>query len=390
MTHTRFDTSNSDSPRSFLRFTGRVLRDWKLILATAIAAILVAAVASALRPEVFTARIVLFLSPSKSDSGLQAFSSQLPAGLPGISTGVNPTARLIGVVLNSRTLSDTIAARAGSARGRQILNNMDGSIVIDITDTDPRQAARVANAFPDAINHMIARIELQSMLLKQEFLNQQLAEARGRTEEAERKLVQFQQNRNAGDVEEQASRTVDAVVQLQRTISETELEVSQLRRTATADNPQFRAAVAELDARREQLRRLMAEGSANRVFVPLSESPELRAGAARLLREFREAEQIYISLAAALAEARITGNNNLPVVNVLDPALVPTQPSSTPSVVIIGMAAVAGLLVGLALALFRSYAHFARLQPENADIFVAWDQFKAERFGRARRRSSVP
>jgi uncharacterized protein involved in exopolysaccharide biosynthesis len=388
MSHASPDPSRDGSrPRAAL-LAMRVARDWKVVLATMVAAVLTAGVVAALTPPKYTARSVLFLAQSQSDPRAQALAAQLPMSLPGLGGGANQNAKLVGVVLESRTLGDTIAARAGRSARRHHQNNQDGSIVIEVTDRDPQQAARVANAYVGAINDMISRISLQSTRLKQEFLRGQLAQARERMDAAERKMVAFQRSRGAGNVEEQTTRTVEAVVELQRGITEQEIVVGQLRRTSTPDNPELRAAVAELNARREQLRRLSSGGGGSRVFVPLGESADLQASTLRLLREFTEAEQIYRYLAGSFAEAQISGSNNLPVVNVLDPALVPQAPSGTSTPVILAVAALAGLALGLLIALVRALVHYARQRPETAELLVAWNEIKAERSRKPARRST--
>ncbi|MET0395663.1 MAG: GNVR domain-containing protein [Longimicrobiaceae bacterium] len=388
MNHSSPDPARDGArPRAAL-LAMRVARDWKIVLATTVAAVLTAGVAAALTPPTYTARTVLFLAQSQSDPRAQALAAQLPMSLPGLGGGSNQNAKLVGVVLESRTLADTISARVGKAARRHHQNNPDGSIVIDVTDGDPRQAARVANAYEAAINDMISRISLQSTRLKQQFLRGQLAQARERMDAAERKMVAFQRTRGAGNVEEQTTRTVEAVVELQRGITEQEIVVGQLRRTSTPDNPELRAAVAELNARREQLRRLSSGGGGSRVFVPLGQSADLQASTLRLLREFTEAEQIYRYLAGSFAEAQISGSNNLPVVNVLDPALVPQAPSGTSTPVILAVAALAGLVLGLLIALVRALVHYARLRPETAELLVAWNELKAERSRKPARRST--
>lgn len=356
-----------------LRFLEVLLRYRKQILVTAAAMMLGALAFALLRPRTYTARVMLFISSSQSDMR-SAFGGQLPPGLPSFALGVsNPNTKLVGVVLNSQSLADSVQRRAGRAQERRIRNEQDGSITIEILHRDPERAARIANAYPDLINALVLKVGLDNAVRKQDFLESQLVSARERLELSEQQMVQFQRGRDAPEPEEQGRRTIEAAAQLQQRIAEKEIEVSQLRRALTPDNPELRSAEAELTAWRAQLRRLTS-GGGGQVFLPLSESAELKATATRILREYGKNEQIYLTLTANLAQTQIDAKNSLPVVSVIDPASPPTRPTGAGVVVTVLAAAVLGVILGVFGALLREYLQAARREPRNADFFAAWDR----------------
>jgi capsule polysaccharide export protein KpsE/RkpR len=178
-------------------------------------------------------------------------------------------------------------------------------------------------------------------------------------------------------MQEQARQTVQALSELQQAVLGQELRVSQLRRTLTADHPQLRAAVAELEAQRAQLRRMTRGGQGSGVLIPLGASAELKLGAARVTREYARNEQIYMGLMAALAEAQMEGGD-LPTVGVLDAPKRPVEPTRGPVAVIVIAAGVAGLLLGLLLALAREYGSRIGRDPEHGALAAAWEGFRGD------------
>lgn len=369
-----------------------LLRRWRTIVLSTLAVMLLAAAVALLRTEKYQARVVL-LAPQEQGAARSSdlLARQLAgAGIPGVGSLSNPNQRLIGVLAQSRSFADSMVARvagprpSGETAGQlrrmlaldtEVTPKPDGSIAILVTGKDPRLAAKVANTFPVLLNEMSARVGVEAAVQKQQFLEAQLRRARAALDQSEQRLVSFQKQRNAPELQEQATRTVDAAAQLQGQISEQEVQVSQLRRSVTPSNPQLQAAEARLATLRGQMRRLTGGGGGG-LFVPFSESPDLAATLTRLKRDYARDEQVYVSLTSAIAQAQIDVNNDLPVVSVLDRAAVPTAPSGISLKVILVVAAVLGVVVGLVAAFVAEHFARARQDPAAGSFFVAWEDFK--------------
>jgi tyrosine-protein kinase Etk/Wzc len=376
----------------FLDLGAVVLRRWRTVVGTVVAVMLLATIIKLALPEIYTARTVLIPPQDQSAGRAQLIASQL-AGLSGFVGGSSSSHRLLGAVLKSRSLADSLVdhfTAAGEenaeqeseirkilAESTELESSSDGSLIIKVGAEDPERAARIANALPQLANRMVAQIGAQAAMRKQQFLENQLVSARRKLEESEQELIKFQEARDAPELQDQARRTLDAAADLQQQIIQQEIEVAQLRRAVTPGNPQLQAAVAELSARREQLRRLTSgDRGGSQLFLSLGESPELKVASTRLLREYTKNEQIYVSLTAALAQAQIDVNNNLPIVTVLDPAIVPTSPYGVGMGMILGVAAILGLVAGLLVAFVSEHIQTARQQRADDPFFAAWDQFK--------------
>ena len=371
-----------------------LMRSWRLVVLASLAGGLVALASALLWPERYTVRTVLLPAQDVSDGRSQRFLSELPSGVAGMIGGNNSSQALVSIILESASLADSMvhrmeqetAIRAPAAEVREVLSEgtrikaeAGGSVVIQVQGERPELITEVANTYPALLNTIMARLSAETAIRKQEFLEDQLADARRKLERSEERLVQFQITQEAPEVGEQARRTLEAAAQLQAQVMEQEIAVAQLRRTATPSNPQLRAAVAELETRRTQLRQLTGGSGGNRdVFLSLRETPDLQVAATRILRDFRKDEQVYTSLTSALAEAQVDAQNDLPVVNVLDFAELPTAPDPVPTRLLLGLGVLLGFMAGVFAAFARAYLRSTQADPANREFFAEWELAKAK------------
>ncbi len=359
------------------------LRHWRIVALATGAAVVVALLIVVLRPPRYLVETLLVPSSTpNSGVGGQLLSDQLPPAFLNAAGSASEDRRLIGAVLRSRTLRDSVVSRlgftpyedsAGEAEVRRVLqrhttleNNTDGTVVVRVRDTDRDRATRIGEAFPPLINGILAEMVADASRQRQEFLQTQLLLAHQQLEDSEHELLAFQQTQDAPEIQEQARQTLQAAAALQAEILTQQILVSQLRRTLTPDHPELRAAVLELQERESQLARLTrGPGLGGSAFPSLGESAGLRVDYTRLLRDYTRDEQVYLSLARALGEAQISANSSLPVLSVLDPAVEPRGPSGMPAAMVLGMAALLGLVIGVGGAF--GYEFFRRAQQDEAN-----------------------
>jgi capsule polysaccharide export protein KpsE/RkpR len=388
-------TSSADEIR-LLDVFAVPMRHWRLVFACMVLFLALGVALALLRPRAYSARTVLVPASDASSSRASMMLGDVPLDLSRLMGGGAQRAQnIVGVVLESRTLADSIIGRLADgepvteereaeiryllANRTVILKGEGGSTVVDVRGRDPELVYRIADLFPEVANLVMAHLSTQAALRRQDFLEGQLVRAHDRLQDSEQRLMHFQQTRQAPEVQEQARRTLEVAAQLQRQILEQEMKVAQMQRTATPSNPALQAAIAELQGMRSQLQRLTAgQSSGPQLFPSLYDSPELVVAAARLMRDFRRDEQVYMSLTSALAETQVEARNDLPVLTVLDPAELPEHPTGLPLSVIVGLAAVLGLFFGWGAAFAREYFAHARRDAENEAFFSAWDQFRIE------------
>lgn len=371
-----------------------VLRRRRLIAGITLSCLLIAGLVTLFQPTRYRAETVLVPAAEKGGgTRVGALISQVPGSLQALAGGAiaDPKQQLIESILRSRALEVALVAELADPAGptaaevRRIVDKgirvdgrmADGAITVQVTARNAALAARIANAFPPLVNEIATRLGAELAEQKQLLLRRQLEEAAEQLANSEMMLLGFQEQRDLPEIEEQARLTIGVAARLQQAIITKELEIVQLRRTATADNPTLRAALAELNSLQEQLSGLAAGRSGREdILIPLSSSPELKLEATRLFRDYQRDEQIYIALTAALADTQIEAQNSLPVVGVLDTAAVPTVPAPSYAGLILVLAMLLGLLLGLITAFTAE--HLVRMQADSAneELLVAWGEFR--------------
>jgi uncharacterized protein involved in exopolysaccharide biosynthesis len=369
----------------------QVLRKWRLIARVTVVALLIGVVIYVVKPKRYAAEITLVpAQASQSDVGL--LMSQLDLPFPLAMRPENNQERLVGAIARSRSLADSVVQQLGGAslgektekRIRAVLKdhtefrtNEDGSIRITVRDREAERAARIANAFPGVLNTIMTQLAANVTERKLQNLRSELGRAMAQLQSSEERLVDYKRTGAAPVIEAQATQTVEAAGQLQRMVMEKEVEIAQMRRSMTPENPQLRAAVAELASLRQQLNRLTGVGaSPGQVYVPMREAPGIKAVELRLEHEYARDAQIYNTLAAAIAQAQIDMNDRLPIVTVLDAARVPVSPAGPSLPVTLVMALVLGVLAGLIGAGLSLYWAHAQRDPEGRQLHEAWSQVK--------------
>ena len=381
-----------------LDIASAILLRWRIVATIVLIALLCAVVGWFLLRNSFTAETTLLPNQEEGSmaSQLAALGTQLPLNLALLGgAGFDSNQQLVENILDSRTLADSVVSRNGLEERWELRNSVaareklkdrtsiqseeDGSITIAVSDPDPELAALIANAYPVELNRIAIRLSTESAEQKEAFFEHMLAEARGRLEEAEQRLVEFQEGAAAPVVEELALQTMEAAGSLQQLIMLKEIELAQIRRFATPDNPRYQQIQSELSALRAQAGQLKSgTRQETDLFVPLREAPELGINFVRVYREFKEREQIYVLLTAGFTQARIDASRDLPIVSVLDPAIVPLGPSAPPLLVLLVLAGFLGVFLGLTAAVVLDWSGRLRQDPQNESFFAAWRRARSE------------
>jgi tyrosine-protein kinase Etk/Wzc len=387
-----------------LDYAAVLLHRWRSIAVCTVLAVLAGIAIVKLSPPVYTSKTVLVPSPESNERS--SMMSQLPTFVTArMGGGGSVGQKLVAGILHSRSLRDSVAQRVmreipGTTETeiyrvldkgtRRKVSGTDGSITVEVDARNPKVAAAVAAQFPGLINEMATRLAVDAAGSKGTVLEKQVADAQEKLAISEQRLVDFQRNSGTADVQEQAKQGLEAATALQQQIFAKEVEVSQLRRTLASGHPRLQAAESELATMRGQLERVTG-GGASGVFPGAREVPNLRAQAARVMREYKTDEQVYIALSAELANAQVNLREDMTVVSVLDPPLVPQSPrGSLPRV--LTAALLLGLVLGVIVAFVREYMARVRHDPANEPFRAALDSFKGDvggLVGRRRARSTI-
>ena len=187
---------------------------------------------------------------------------------------------------------------------------------------------------------------------------------------AEETLRRFQERNRAIVLQEQTRGAIEAAARLKGEILASEVQLEVMRNFATDANPEVVALHRKVSEMKRQLSQMQygdgvlqlpplhAEGRDRRDFaVPFAKVPEIGLELGRLTRDVKVEETVVTLLTQQLEQAKITESRDLPIVQVLDRAVVPerhSRPRLLLDLAVAGMTSVvASAFLGLIVDRFR-------------------------------------
>lgn len=336
---------------------------WRLLVLGPLLAGAVAVSGSFLVRQTFTAEAVL-LPPSQSQGSLASLSGALGGGaaslvgaaLPGLK---DPNDQWVAM-LRSRTVADALVdrfdlvalygtrfrfeARKKLAERTRVTVTRQGLISVEVDDHDPQRARDLAQAYIDELQKLANAVAVGSARTRREFFERQLALASQRLGQAEAELKSVGVQSDVLKTSPQA--TVEAIVEVQRSILALEVQISSLRSTFTEDSAQLLQARARLEQLRRRLATLQSGQPAGTAAGDESYVAKFRA--------FKYAEVVFESIARQLELARIEEAREGAQIQALDTPQVPEW-KSRPKRAIVGT--VTFLATAMLLLLWVLLAH---------------------------------
>ncbi|WP_374316798.1 Wzz/FepE/Etk N-terminal domain-containing protein [Aquabacterium sp.] len=152
---------------------------------------------------------------------------------------------------------DALKTLAGNAK---VTAGKDGLISIDVDDTDPVFAAKLANAHIEQLNKLLDRLAVTDAQQRRMFYERQLANVQTKLKQAQSDLQRSGIKEGALRAEPRAAAEAYAALKAQVTAAEVALQ--SMRAYLTDQSPELRAAQANLGALRSQLSKAEAANNA--------------------------------------------------------------------------------------------------------------------------------
>ena len=322
-----------------------------------------------------------FLPPKQPEPMLAASASAL------LMPHDDPTDMYLGL-LASRSVKDDVIDHVGLMQEFKIprsrldaRNTLGGMskfkvsknelITVSVAYKDPVLAARIANAYLDALYRLNGSMVASASSHREQFFDQQLREQKEALARAESDLRTTEEKTGIllpqGDVEAGLS----TMTQLQQQINAAETRLSGLLAGATEQNPEVVQARSELAALRGQLARQQAATGSRRAGAGLtsnSELPALTLEYTRKARELKQRETVYDALMQQYERARLASSDPGPQLQIVDPAIAPERKAGPSKRIYTMVGAALGLFAALGYLLFsaplanvyRSYRGYTR------------------------------
>jgi capsule polysaccharide export protein KpsE/RkpR len=212
--------------------------------------------------------------------------------------------------------------------------------------------------------------------MQRAFIADRLSETERELRRAEEVLRQFQETHKVIALQEQARGAAETAAQLKGEIMASEVQLEVMRKFATDANPE----VVKLKQRIQEMKRhlsgmqygkgwvLPAENrhpgeARSEIHIPFAQVPELGLELARLMRDVKVQETVYILLTQQLEQAKIAEVRDMPTVQALDKAMPADRKSKPTTVINMAIAGVTSLFVGILLAFFLEYVAGVKQSP---------------------------
>ncbi len=309
------------------------------------------------------------LPPQQGASAGSALLSQLSAlgplaGVGGGSLGLKNPSDLQVALLKSRTVEDAMVVRfhlmeqyhktrISDARNKleKVIDieatAKDPLIRVSATDPDPQRATDLANGYVEEFKKLSATLAVTEASQRRIFFEDQLRQAKDNLANAEEDLKRTEQSTGLIQLDSQARAAIESVASLRAQITAKQVQISALRLSSTAENPQLNVAEEELAALQGELAKIGAAAGGSAPAIVRGGIQQQGMEYVRKLREVKYYETIFELLARQLEVAKVDEARQGATIQVVDKAVKPDRHSSPKRTYIILGAFVLGWLIGI-------------------------------------------
>lgn len=220
-----------------------------------------------------------------------------------------------------------------------------GVISASLEGKDPELIARTLNE----IGALYVRQNVDRKAAEAEksirFLDSQLPQLRKELEASESKFNQFRNQNGTFDLGNEAKVILDQGVKLQTSLMELQQKRKELEARFTAQHPSIQTIDAQIHSIQRELGAMNGKVKA---------FPNVEQDLLRLTRDVKVNNELYTSLLNSFQQLRLVKEGKVGNVRIVDVAAVPERPVKPKRSMVVALAAVLGLLAGLALAFVRN------------------------------------
>jgi len=314
-------------------------------------------------PSMYTATAQLMPPDATGPGAMAAMAATMTDKAGGLGTaaadllGFKSSGALFVGILESRTVEDSLISTFDLRKAyhvkhwyeaRKILgertditeDRKSGLISLEVTDSNRERAQKMAKAYVDELNRVVATSSMSAAGRERAFIEQQMVEEQKELDESARALADFSSKNNTIDLKEQARAMLDAVADVQGQLIASEAELKGLQSIYSDNNIRVRSAKAKI----AELKRKVSEfgGAAGdskaRVagdYPTVRQLPGLGVTYEDLYRHNKIAEAIYEALVQQYEMAKIQEAKDTPKVQMLDLPEVPEVKSYPPRALIV-------------------------------------------------------
>jgi capsule polysaccharide export protein KpsE/RkpR len=244
-------------------------------------------------------------------------------------------------VYRMRYRQDTVKKLAHRTEVTQ--DRKSGIITIVVTDTSRERARDMTQAYVDALDDLLIKVNTSTAKREREFIEQRLVTVQSDLEKAQVALSDYASKNTTLDVKEQTKAMIDASAKLQGELIVARAETDSMSQIYGEGNIRMRAANARVSELERELKKISgSQGNGqeessgpDRLYPSLRELPIVAVRWADLYRQVKIKETVYDLLTEQYELARIEEVKSIPSVRVIDPPNWPEKKSFPPRRIIV-------------------------------------------------------
>jgi tyrosine-protein kinase Etk/Wzc len=382
-------------PPAHMDFLTNVARHWRRIALFGVCGVVALTLFSFTRPQTFVATVTVLPPEHEGAGGMLAFLANSANALDFLKGGIseNPTLDLFKTIVESRSISEDVAHdpvifsyfhrrdtsfqsmtdMLQSSVESEALRTGMMTVSVKLSapgfaskiarDSARRMTAYVANKFVESLDRFNRDRLMTSAKNTRMFVEQEYNAKMVDLDSAYGRLEQFQESHKAVALPEQLAATVSAAAKLTGQKQQLEMQRTVEAHELGPNSPQIQALGAEVDAAQQELNKYDS-GGAGEYVLALKNAPALSRELAGYLREVKVLEQVSAYLREELEQERVSEQRDLPSLQVLDAAQVPTERSSPSRTLFAIIGLLLGLVFGLGLTGFQMFTSDVRARPD--------------------------
>ncbi len=333
------------------------------------------------QPRLFEAdAIIMPPQEQQSSSALMGQLSML-SGLGGAAGLKSPSDLYIGL-LASRSVRERIAKDFDLAKVYQyktesqaaaklfsrtkVSAGKDSLITIKVRDQDAKRAAGLANDYASSLFALNSTLAIGQAAQRRLFFDQQLQQEKDQLADAEIALKQTEEKTGMIQIAGQTSVVISQIAQLRANITSHYIQLAALRASSTDENPDVIRVRSELTGLIEQLRALEGRsgaGNSDDLGLSSKQVPGVSLEYIRKERDVQYHQTLFELLARQLEAAKIDEAKAAPIVQLLDPAEVPSFTTYPKTKLLVVLGAVLGFIVGTGVCILLYIFHYVDDDP---------------------------
>ena len=232
----------------------------------------------------------------------------------------------------------------------------EGLLFIAVEDKDPQMAADLTNAFVAGLEKLNQTISSGRAKQNREFVQERVNQVSQALDSARANYERFQIDNRTVDFDQQTRIAVEEAIELRVTLSRIEIDLKMTELTLGKDNPELIRKRQRREIVQTELNQLEnGSGDSSYFALPISRVPTLKGQYQVLYSRVQVQEQLYSILLNQLEQAKLSENESLPTVSVLDYATPPEIRNRPKRSMIVGSTFLVTLLIAIMLAMVAEY-----------------------------------